>query len=123
MRSLLVALLVAFAAGCASLADRFERGNARMSTPAGLAYLVLMSPRLQQAMDLCMPPGTARPSPTLVLVADLDAAGAASNVRVEPSSEDSDCMREEFRRRGFPPPPLQPGEERYPVGLRIDLAA
>lgn len=115
-------LLCALAAtGCASLADRYEKGNAALSTPFGVAYTVLLSPLLQSALNECIPKGAPAPSPLLVLVADIDAQGRASDVDVEPESDGADCLERRIGEATLPAPPLAPGERSYPIGLRVEL--
>jgi hypothetical protein len=103
-----------------SLATRYETGNRALSHGDGAMYFVVISPRLQAALNDCIPPGTPGASPMLVVVADVDAAGNASNLEVHPASPGSDCVRERLTREPLPKPPLPPGAETFPVGLRID---
>lgn len=115
------ALLVAAAlTGCTSLADRYAAGNAALSTDEGAVYFVVLAPRLQAALNGCIPPGTAGASPVLLIVADVDADGAARNLAVEPDSPGSECVREELSRRSLPRPPAVAAGQTYPIGIRID---
>lgn len=115
---LLPALL---AAGCgAGLAERYETGNRALSAGDGAMYFVVISPRLQAALNECIPPGTPGVSPMLVLVADVDADGIARNLDVEPDSPGTDCVRQLLLERPLPEPPLAAGASTFPIGLRID---
>lgn len=119
MRTILP-LAVCFLCGCTSLADRFERGNAAVSTPDGLAWLVRATPPLHQAMDACIPIAARPPSRRLVIVADVAADGSARSVRIEPRSEGTRCMAQWLEQHRLPPPPVAAGAT-FPLGLRVDL--
>lgn len=112
--------LAALLAGCASFADRFERGNANLSTGDGAVYLVLLSPILQNALNSCIPSGKSGNSPVIVLVADIDARGEAHDIDVEPDSAGTDCLADALTGRMLPRPPLAAGELAYPIGLKIE---
>jgi hypothetical protein len=117
----LVALAAAAAAACGpSLATRYAAGNRALSTPDGAVYFVVIAPILQAALNTCIPAGTRDASPVLVLVADVDASGAARNVRVEPDSPGTACVRRRLTERALPRPPLAAGADAFPIGLRID---
>jgi hypothetical protein len=108
-------------AGCGpGFAARYAAGNHALSSSEGAMYFVVLGPVLQQALNQCIPPGTAGAAPVLVVVADVDAAGAASAVDVEPDSPGTGCLRDQLRERRLPRPPLQQGVEYFPIGLRID---
>lgn len=114
-------LAAAALAGCApGLAERYGAGNRALSSGAGPVYFVVLAPVLHAALNRCIPPGTAGAAPTLVVVADVDAAGTATNVGVEPDSPGSDCLRRELRNTRLPKPPLSAGAASFPIGLRID---
>lgn len=115
-------LLLAFAlAACGpDLATRYETGNRALSAGDGALYFVVLSARLQQALNTCIPAGTKGASPTLVLVADVDAQGQPSGLELEPDSAGTDCVKQELGARAWPKPPLAPGATTFPVGLRID---
>lgn len=115
---LLCALLVA-ACG-ASLGARYETGNRALSDGDGALYFLMISPRLLQALNACIPSGTRGASPTLVVVADVTAAGQAQNVDVEPDSPGTDCLVQRLTERPLPPPPVASGAQTFPIGLRID---
>jgi hypothetical protein len=113
--------LAALATACGpSLATRYEAGNRALSDGDGAMYFIVISPRLQQALNSCIPSGTAGASPVLVLVADVDASGAARDVAVEPHSAGTDCVRERLTERPLPRPPLAAGATSFPIGLRIE---
>ena len=113
--------LAAVLAGCGpDLATRYEAGNLALSSGEGAVYFVVLSPRLQQALNACIPAGTPGASPTLVLVADVDAAGSVSDLDIEPDSRGAECVERELLARPWPRPPLAAGTARFPVGLRID---
>ena len=121
MRYLLASLLALALAACGpDLATRYENGNRALSAGDGAMYFVVISPRLQQALNRCIPAGTPGASPMLVLVADVDATGAVSDLDLEPDSAGTDCVREQLLARPWPRPPLAPGATRFPVGLRVD---
>lgn len=121
MRRALPWLLCGALAGCGpGLAARYAEGNRALSSGDGPTYFVVLGPLLQGALNRCIPPGLAGASPTLVLVADVDAAGAAANVEVTPDSPGSDCLRRELSQARLPRPPLAPGATTFPIGLRID---
>lgn len=114
-------LLSLGAAACgAGLAERYEAGNRALSVGDGAMYFVVISPRLQAALNACIPPGTPGASPMLVLVADVDADGTARNLDVEPDSSGTDCVRRQLTERPLPRPPLAAGASSFPIGLRID---
>ena len=119
-RALLVALALALAACGPSLAMRYENGNRALSHGDGAMYFVVISPRLQAALNECIPPGTPGASPMLMVVADVDAEGNAPNLQVEPDSPGSDCVRRRLTEKPLPRPPLKPGAKTFPVGLRVD---
>lgn len=115
---LLCALL---AAGCgASLATRYETGNRALSDGDGALYFLLISPRIQRALNECIPAGTPGASPVIVLVADVAASGQAQDVDVEPDSPGTDCFVQRLSERPLPPPPVAPGATSFPIGLRIE---
>jgi hypothetical protein len=114
---LLCALLPACGPG---ISARYAAGNQALSSGDGPMYFVVIAPKLQQALNACIPPGLAGASPTLVIVADIDAAGTAHDLEVEPGSPGRDCMRDALRQAPFPQPPLAPGASTFPIGLRID---
>jgi hypothetical protein len=121
MRSALPWLLCGALAGCGpGLATRYAEGNHALSTGDGPMYFVVLGPLLQGALNRCIPPGLPGASPTLVLVADVDAAGVAADVAVEPASPGSACLRRELAQMRLPKPPLAPGAASFPIGLRID---
>ncbi len=114
-------LLSLLASACGpSLATRYETGNQALSNGDGAMYFIVISPRLQAALNDCIPPGTPGASPMLMVVADVDADGNAPNLRVEPDSPGSDCVRRRLTGKPLPKPPLQPGATTFPIGLRID---
>jgi hypothetical protein len=117
----LIALAALCTVSCASLAERYEKGNKALSTPDGLAYTVWIAPVLRSALNACIPVGTPSPSPRLVLVADILASGKATNVNVEPPSPGADCIADQVEETPLRPPPLPAGEGSYPIGIRIDL--
>ena len=114
-------MLAAVAAGCGpGLAERYGAGNRALSSGDGAMYFVVIAPALQAALNRCIPPGTPGASPMLVVVADVDALGAATRVEVEPDSPGSDCVRRALGEARLPKPPLAPGATSFPIGLRID---
>jgi hypothetical protein len=114
-------LLSLLACACgASLAERYETGNRALSAGDGAMYFVVISPRLQRALDDCIPRGTPGASPVIVLVADVDAAGVATNVDVEPDSPGTACLAQRLAAQPLPPPPLAAGATTFPIGLRIE---
>ncbi|MGH8442825.1 MAG: hypothetical protein ACRETF_08005 [Nevskiaceae bacterium] len=120
-RALPVALLPLVLAACGpSLATRYETGNQALSQGDGAMYFVVISPILRDALNACIPQGTPGASPTLVVVADVDADGHARNLEVRPRSPGSDCLREHLASRPLPRPPLAPAAATFPIGLRID---
>ena len=106
--------------GCTSLADRYATGNKALSEKDGPMYFVVISPRLQAALNECIPPGSKGASPLIVLVADVDAAGMAHDLDITPHSAGTDCVRERLTSKPLPRPPLAPGAERFPIGLKIE---
>ena len=120
MRALPLVLLLLLASCGPSLAMRYEAGNQALSHGDGAMYFVVISPRLQRALNDCIPPGTAGASPMLVVVADVDAQGNAANLEVQPDSPGSECVRSSLTERPLPKPPLKPGANTFPIGLRID---
>jgi hypothetical protein len=103
-----------------SLATRYEAGNQALSHGDGAMYFVVISPRLQQALNECIPSGTAGASPMLMVVADVDAGGNAPNLEVHPESAGSECVQQRLTENPLPKPPLKPGATSFPIGLRID---
>lgn len=122
MRSALLAipLLVALAGCVTSFADRFAAGSARMNTPQGAGYLVIVGPRLQRVLNDCIPAGTPGASPTIVLVAEVQPDGRALDVDVEPDGPGTDCVVDALTSEPLPRPPLAPGAAAFPVGLKIE---
>ena len=118
---LAIAALLAPLAACTTLADRFERGSQALSTGDGAAYFVRIGPILQDALNICIPSSLKPPSPTIMVLADIDAVGAASDVVIEPESEGTRCIEDELGRARFPAPPLAAGATTFPLGIRIDL--
>jgi len=120
-RSCIALLLTLGTAACgAGLAERYETGNRALSHGDGAMYFVVISPILQAALNTCIPPGTPGASPMLVLVADVDAAGNARNLDLEPDSPGTDCVRQHLTEKPLPKPPLAGGASTFPIGLRID---
>jgi hypothetical protein len=114
-------LLSLLACACgAGLAERYEAGNRALSAGDGAMYFVVISPRLQRALDDCIPRGTPGASPVIVLVADVDAAGDATNVDIEPDSPGTDCLARRLTEKPLPRPPLAAGATTFPIGLRIE---
>jgi hypothetical protein len=114
-------LLVLFVAACSpSLATRYETGNNALSSTDGAMYFLMISPRLQRALNECIPTGTPGASPVLVIVADVAADGTAQNFDVEPDSPGTDCLEQRLTAQPLPRPPLAAGATSFPVGLRID---
>ena len=111
---------LALAACGAGLAERYEAGNRALSVGDGAMYFVVISPILQRALNTCIPPGTPGASPMLVLVADVEADGTARNLKVEPDSPGTDCVRRTLTEKPLPRPPLAAGASAFPIGLRID---
>lgn len=121
MRLPLALLPAALLAACAApFADRFAAGSATVNTPEGAAYLVIIGPRLQRALNACIPAGTKGASPTLVLVADVQPTGQATAVDVEPDGPGTDCLAEDFAGAPLAPPPLKAGQDRFALGLKIE---
>lgn len=120
----LLALAALLAAGCTpGLAERYGAGNRALSTSEGAVYFVVLGPILQRALNDCIPLGTPGAAPLLVVVADIDAAGNAHRVRVEPESPGSECVQTTLARTPLPTPPLAPGQAYFPIGLRVDTAS
>jgi hypothetical protein len=119
LRSILpFALLLA---GCgASMGARYEAGNHALSDGDGALYFLMISPRLQRALNECIPPGTPGASPVLVLVADVAASGRMQDVDVEPDSPGTECFVQRLTERPLPPPPVAAGAASFPIGLRIE---
>lgn len=119
--SCLLCLGTLLLAGCgASLATRYEAGNRALSDGDGALYFLLISPRIQRALNACIPPGTPGASPVIVLVADVAASGQARNVDVEPDSAGTDCVVQRLTERPLPPPPVASNATSFPIGLRIE---
>jgi len=116
------ALLCAlFVAACgASLATRYEAGNRAVSDGEGALYFILISPRIQRALNDCIPAGTPGAAPVLVLVADVTRGGEMQDVDIEPDSPGTDCVVQRLRERPLPPPPVAAGAASFPIGLRIE---
>lgn len=109
------------AASCVGgLAERYEAGNRALSTGDGPMYSVIIAPVLQEALNGCIPAGTAGASRVLMILADIEASGMARNVVVEPDSPGSHCVKERLGQSRFRAPPLQPGQSSFPIGLRIE---
>ena len=120
-RGVLAGALTLALGGCGpGFAARYEAGNQALSDGDGAMYFIVISPRLQQALNSCIPAGTPGASKVLVLVADVDAAGQARNLDIEPDSAGTDCVREQLSARPLAKPPLAPGATTFPIGLRID---
>lgn len=119
----LLPLAALLAAGCApGLAERYGAGNRALSSSDGAVYFVVLGPILQRALNDCIPHGTAGAAPLLLVVADVDAAGTAHRVRVEPESPGSACLQATLGATPLPRPPLAPGQAYFPIGLRVDTA-
>jgi len=119
-RFLLLLPALALQACGPSLATRYEAGNRALSWGDGAMYFVVISPVLQQALNRCIPQGTKDASPVLVLVADVDAAGMAHGLDVEPDSAGTDCLARQLSEHPLPRPPLAEGATSFPIGLRIE---
>lgn len=115
-------LAVALLVGCASHADRYEAGNKALSEGDGLMYSVVIAPVLQEALNDCIPSGTEGAAPMLMVLADVLPDGAPTNVVVEPDSKGSGCLKERIEASRFFKPPLEPGQESFPIGVRIETA-
>lgn len=120
MPRLLLLIPLALQACGPSLATRYEEGNRALSWGDGAMYFVVISPVLQQALNACIPEGTKDASPVLVLVADVDASGAAHRLDVEPDSPGTDCLAQRLNDNPLPKPPLAKGATSFPIGLRIE---
>ena len=121
MSRLPLLLTATLAAACGStLATRYETGNQALSDGDGAMYFVVISPRLQLALNECIPKGTPGASPVLVLVADVDAGGNATNLDIEPDTPGTDCVAQRLTERPLPKPPLRAGAATFPIGLRIE---
>ena len=103
-----------------TFATRYATGNAALSTGEGPVYFVVIAPLLQQALNRCIPMGTPGASPTLVVVADVDGAGRAQNLDIEPDSPGTDCVAQALLAGPLPRPPLAAGETSFPIGLKIE---
>ena len=115
MHRALPLLSLALAACGPGFADRYAVGNAALSSDEGAMYFVVMAPRLQLALNECIPPGMADASPTLVIVADVSSSGELLNLDVEPDSPGTACVEQRLR-DGLPPPP----RDKFPIGLKIE---
>ena len=113
-------LALTLAACGPTLATRYATGNAALSTGEGPVYFVVIAPLLQQTLNRCIPMGTPGASPTLVVVADIDAAGRAHDLDIEPDSPGTDCVAEALVAKPLPRPPLAAGQESFPIGLKIE---
>jgi hypothetical protein len=121
MRPALALLPALLAAACGpSLATRYETGNRALSTNDGAMYFLMISPALQRALNSCIPSGTPGASPVLVVVADVQPSGQATNLDVEPDSPGTDCLKRRLTEQPLPRPPLASGAASFPIGLRID---
>lgn len=120
MRLLCLTCVLALAACSAGLAERYETGNRALSAGDGAMYFVVISPVLQSALNGCIPKGTPGASPVLVVVADVAADGTAANLDVEPDSPGTGCLRRRLTEKPLPRPPLKPGADSFPIGLRIE---
>jgi len=119
-RLLAAAAALTITACSPTLATRYAAGNAALSTGEGPVYFVVIAPLLQQALNRCIPMGTPGASPTLVVVADIDAAGRAHDLDIEPDSPGTDCVAEALVAKPLPRPPLAAGQESFPIGLKIE---
>lgn len=115
-----VAVALSASACGASFATRYEQGNANLSTGTGAAYLVIISPILRDALNHCIPYGAKDASPVIVIVADVDAAGTAQHLDIEPDSAGTDCVASQLGGRALPKPPLANGAPLFPIGLKIE---
>ena len=115
-----LALTLTLTACGPTLATRYAAGNAALSTGEGPVYFVVIAPLLQQALNRCIPMGTPGASPTLVVVADVDAAGRAQDLDIEPDSPGTDCVARALLEKPLPKPPLAPGQASFPIGLKIE---
>lgn len=114
-------LCVLLLTGCGpTLATRYETGNRALSDGDGALYFLVISPRIQRALNDCIPQGTPGASPVIVLVADVAASGQARDVDVEPDSPGTDCLVQRLAERPLPPPPVAKGATSFPIGLRIE---
>lgn len=102
-------------AACTPLADRYARGNAALSTDEGAMYFVVIAPKLQQALNECIPPGMEGASPVLVIVADVSSSGMPEDLDIEPDSPDTGCVEDRLR-GGLPRPP----RDKFPIGLKVE---
>lgn len=115
------ALIGAALAACGpSLATRYEVGNRALSDGDGALYFIVISPRLMQALNECIPAGTQGASPVLVLVADVPYSGVPQDLDIEPDSPGTRCVEQRLTERPLPRPPLQAGSATFPIGLRIE---
>ena len=120
-RGLLPACLSLALCGClGAFTERYARGNAALSTNDGAVYLVVLSPVLQQVLNLCIPPGTPEAAPVLVLVANVNAEGYARDIAIKPDSAGTTCVERALRDRTLPKPPLKNAETLFPIGLKIE---
>ena len=83
-------------------------------------YSVIIAPVLQIALNTCIPKGTRGAARVIMVLADISPEGAARNVVVQPDSAGTDCVIEKISRARFRKPPLEPGQESFPIGLRIE---
>jgi hypothetical protein len=114
-------LLVVLASACGpSLAVRYEAGNRALSAGDGAMYFVRISAALREMLNECIPAGTPGAAPMLVLVADVDAAGNARNLDLEPDSPGTECLAQRIAQKPLPRPPLADGATSFPIGLRIE---
>ena len=122
MRNAAIGILSAYCvASCAAnLAERYEKGNQALSTGDGPMYSVIIAPALQDALNTCIPKGTPGAAPVIMVLADISAEGAARNVVVQPDSAGTNCVSEKISQAHFHKPPLEAGQESFPIGLRIE---
>ncbi|AXK71206.1 hypothetical protein DWG18_02170 [Lysobacter sp. TY2-98] len=99
---------------------RITAAKAAVATRPGFIYDTAMVPAIHHALVPCVPKGNdpARGG-DFVLVADVDRSGRASNIDVRPASPLARCFARTFAALTLRPPPLVPGQARYPVVVEM----
>ena len=101
----------------ADFSERVKVGNDVSSSPAGKSYERSLGPIFQEAMLVCIPPGSTGHLGEFALVGTISALGNVSNVEVRPSTTTSVCFAEQVERATFPEPPSAP----YPLTVEMNV--
>ncbi len=103
---------------------RVGQANTAAQTPRGIKYQETLTPFVQQAIQACVPAGTAAPGTLgkFILVANVTSNGIVMGPDVQPRTSVSECFANHFTQETLSPSPVPPGSGfAYPIVVEVAI--